>query len=471
MAKLLLYLLLTQIIIASSLYLPINNPINSDIEKMALLSNMPTAKKPYSLHMLQHYNEKIKSTNNELYFKIHKVITPLSSFYAQEKLSANIAYTTRTSQSVPNTNGIDYNSSYQLQTTSFLNLNHYFKSTIDISFYEKEKGLKIATHNSYLSLGFNAFQIDIGHKDHYYGPFKTGSMLISNNALNSPSFSISNATPLTPLAFTYEIFLSQLEEVSNISSDQGSSSGRPGLLGMMFSFNLTSFSEIGFYRTFQFGGGNRDVNLQDIWDAIKDPVTKDNTGSDGYNQDQANYEFGNQQAMITINTKWNQKTEHPFSLYFLYGGEDTAQHGNSRLGNIVYGQGFYYPFLSNNISFRYEFIEFQPAWYVHHLYQNGYTNSNNIMGLWLAERRLNRDGVGGKMNEISLDIQTKAYHYFLQGSYYKFENYSDKKYNNGYRIKLDIETNQQKVPLNLSFVHEQTSSNHSLSYINAGFRL
>ena len=48
--------------------------------------------------------------------------------------------------------------------------------------------------------------------------------------------------------------------------------------------------------------------------------------------------------------------------------------------------------LQIKLSLRYEFNRWSTAWYVHHLYEKGYTNDGQVMGHWAGgERNLSLD--------------------------------------------------------------------------------
>lgn len=364
----------------ASSYLPIDSAISNDVEKMATLTNMPSTKMPYSLKMVEQYNEKIKESYPELYKKIATKIDSLDNndTFSKERVTLSIA-TSDAKVSLPNAHGVDTKSSYFLQGYYLINLNEYVKGSIETSLYEKNNDSKFIFNNSFISMGFDKFQVDAGYRDHFYGPFRNGAMQISTNAINSPSVTISNTTPFSFADINYEIFLTRLKKTDGIYYGGNSYSGSPRLLGMHLDFHPIDSLEISLDRTFQFGGGPRSSSASDVWEAFIDPVSKDNNNANCG----TDCETGNQQA--SINIKYNGIAfDKNFSFYGIYGGEDTVGE-NYSMGNAVQGFGVYLPFLTKKSSLRYELLDIRDSWYVHHLYKNGYKNDGNVMGNWIGD--------------------------------------------------------------------------------------
>lgn len=441
--KKLLIILLPVWLLASSLYLPLDNPLMNDVEKMAVIANMPTAKKPYSLKMIKIYNKKIEDSYPSLYKKIDDEISRLSGGFAKERMTAAFAVSDG-DRAIPNSRGKDINSSYDFHAAFLLNPSDYIQASVDANGYEKDDEVKIATNNSYISFGWDYFQIDAGYRDHWFSAFKNGSMLFSTNAINSPSVTISNIEPFGFAKFNYELFVSKLEETDGIRYGDALYSGNPAILGMHFNFHIAEWLEIGLNRTFQFGGGKRSVGLKDVAYAIIDPVNKDNSGGSEFDSSDPNYEFGNQQASITFKMNAEIK-ETPLSLYYLYGGEDTASHDNTQLGNQIAGFGIYLPFLTKNSSLCYEFIERQSAWYIHHIYQNGYTNDGSVMGSWVGDTLNDGDRTGGNFHYLNLNHKlSEKSEIDIKTRVIEHENYSAFDYERGLEASVEYAKEYEK---------------------------
>ena len=284
-------ILLSSSISASSLYLPIDNRARDLVEKLAVLTNLPTTKKNYSLKLLERYNEKIKDTHPWLHKAIQDEIQQLQgSSINKERLNVFVSLANEGSRSIPNSHGKDTSGLYFLEAAYFFNLSSHFQFSFNLNVYEKGQQKKISTTNSYLSFGWDPFQIDIGYRDHWFSPFYDSSFLISTNAENSPSITFSNGIPLTSFKMNYEFFISKLNKTDGITYENISVSGNPKLLGIHLDFRPVEWIEIGLNRTMQFGGGRSTTDLEDFIKAFRDPVGKDNVASEKEG------EFGNQQA-------------------------------------------------------------------------------------------------------------------------------------------------------------------------------
>ena len=452
-------LLFTPYLYSSSIYIPIDSTIASEIEQMALISDMPTSKMPYSLEMVKSYNEKIKNSNHDLFNTIDKYIAQLEPNAAKERLYVEGSINSQ-SIDIPNSHGINSSSNYFAQGWYFWNFSNDLKASTQIELREENNEPKLVTNNTYLSYGFDWSQIDLGYKDHYYGQFRNGGMQISNNARNSVSLSISNPKPFEFAKTNYEIFLTKLAKVDGIHSDGQVFEGNPYLLGMHLDFHPISDFEISLDRTFQFGGGPRSSSLSDIWAAFVDPVSKDNTN----NECGTDCETGNQQAGIQL--KYNFKN---FNIYAAYVGEDTVGE-NYSLGNVSQGFGIYIPKITNQTSMRYEFLDIGTAWYIHHLYDRGYTNYSNVMGNWFGDTMVEGDAPGGTLHYLELindfygNKFISKFRFFKPNSSYTSQNYSTYK-SAEFEILKKIKTYDTKIKV---LIGEDTFAN-KFSQLAIGF--
>lgn len=349
---------------AASLYVPIDSNINDEINEMAILSNMPITKMPYSLDMVNEYNQRIKDKNRVLYEKIDKYISKnLKDNLIKEKLDAKISINSGEVY-IPNSHGVSIASNYEFSGQYFYSVNDLVKLSVEGSLYEKNNSLKFMTNNSYLAFGKDWMQIDAGYRDHYYGAFRNGAIQISDNAKNSPSITISNSKPFEFAKINYEFFYSKLEQTDGIHYENQTHSGKPSLIGMHFDFHTFENLEISFDRTFQFGGGTRPDGFNTLVDGLFNPEIDNTT-----NACNSDCEPGNQQGALNavLNTEIFKK---PISIYAVYGGEDSA--GGTSFSRNVLGSGIFFPSIADNLSIRYEYLKIQSAWYVHHLYANGH---------------------------------------------------------------------------------------------------
>ncbi len=239
---------------------------------------------------------------------------------------------------------------------------------------------------SVISVGVDYAQLDIGWRGHWLSPMTDSAMLIGNQAPTMPSVTLSNYRPLTRLNFRYEIFYARMSESDDIRFEGGITSGHPRLAGLHLSIEPVPGWSIGVNRLMQYGGGERGQDsLGDLFNALFDPSSYDNTGDVG--------DFGNQVASIT--SRFIVSEPLPFAVYFEYAGEDTSTNNNFRLGNAALSAGIHFPHLAGGkLDLTLEASEWQNGWYVHHIYGDGLRNKDHVLGHWGADWRVPGDGVG-----------------------------------------------------------------------------
>lgn len=406
---------------ASSLYLPINSRMSELVEKMSLLTNMPSAKKPYPLELIFKYAEGIRDSHPILYEEIEREFIRLyGNTMNRERITLSLRGSNNTAKPIPNSHGLSTDSPYFIEATYLYKPGRYIQLSLDGSLYQKNNNPKIATNNTYIATGWDYLQFDIGYRDHWFDPFYDSSMLISTNAINSPSITISNPLPIPLLDTNYEVFLSYLEETDGILYNGERISGHPRLLGMHLDFHPLRWFEIGLNRTFQFGGGDRPgKSLEDIWNAFINPVRYDNLAAT------ADEEFGNQEASITFAANIIFLKSFPFKLYHTIAAEDTRELKNTSFSSNAYVYGVYFPYVTKRVGLHIEHSFRDHNWYVHHLYNNGYRNDGNSMGHWVGDtvkKNSSYDNMAGDTGFLMLTWQEKAAQKF--SLYYRYiDNY------------------------------------------------
>jgi hypothetical protein len=268
---------------------------------------------------------------------------------------------------------------------------------------------------SVFSFGVEHAQIDIGYRDHWLSPMTDSAMLISTQAQTMPSVTLSSYSPITRLGIRYEFFIAEMSESSRIAFQGGYTAGNPQLAGMHISLEPLPGWAIGFNRLMQYGGGERSDSLSDLFDAFFDPAGEDNATS------ATDSEFGNQVGSIT--TRFLVPGPIPAAVYFEYAGEDTSQSKAYRPGNAALLAGVHLPKLGRALDLTIELGEWQNAWYVHHIYQDGLRNEGNVIGHWGADLRVLNDGVGARslMTRIGWELGAGG---SLEATYRTLENES-----------------------------------------------
>jgi hypothetical protein len=388
-------------------YLPLKlDPlIELEIERLASISRMPILSKPYHIVTVVNYLNKIKDSHPQLYTRIFTYIKRYKKQSAITHLSTRLSTSNNKDSTVANNRGIALDDISQASASGFYQFNQYAIASLGGTIVNGER---IVPHNSYLSFGYEYIQFDIGYREHWLSPLQESSMTLSSNAEPAASITMSNVTPITSWNAKYEFSLGMLEEMDGIHFDNSTSSGSPGFLTMQLSFQPFNWWTLGGVRTFMFAGGDRSMNISTIWKAIIDPVSGDNCGLESELQD-CNKESGNQVA--AINSKMDLNIyDIPFSILVEYGGEDTKDFSYG-LGNIGKTYGVFFPYINNDLSLYAEYSKFHTAWYVHHLYDEGYSNDGTVMGHWWGNNKELQDGSPGNASliRINWDISSK-YH-------------------------------------------------------------
>lgn len=393
--------------LAASTYVSLQDKyLNDRIEQLLVVSNMPVMRKPFNVQQVLHYAEQIRDSYPGLYEAIVPKLKGLDDGCDIAHAQAQLSYGSDldTPQLLPNERGESVDSQYRVSASASCKPTDWFGVSAGV--LVRDNPADEIPVDSYIVLGFDSLQLDVGYREHWASPFQSSAMLWSTNARPSISVGISNPMPFNDFwNIHYEISISELEERGNILYGNQLESGRPALLLTHLSFEPFDGWVIGLNRTMQFGGGSREVDLSLIWDAFVDPVHSDNSGRIDCGAQFVNQcELGNQQASVT--SRMNFQGDVPFSLYFEYAGEDTANHENNRIGNISVSGGLFIPFLfGGNWSLNLELSEWQNEWYTHGIYRDGYTNEGVVIGHWGANERLFREKAGASSQVLKLGWQ------------------------------------------------------------------
>jgi hypothetical protein len=259
---------------------------------------------------------------------------------------------------------------------------------------------KTSPSGSFVSLGFNRAQLDVGYRDHWWSPSTESALLIGTQAATMPSVSLSNYSPFTRFGIRYELMLARMSRSSLIAHDGTLTGGHPKLLGMHWSIEPAMGWSLGVNRLVQFGGGGRNgASIKQILRAFLRPARYDNRNA----SDPQNREFGNQLGSVTSSFVFPGKV--PFSVYFEYAGEDTSRGRSYLLGNSALSAGIHFPSLWHRLDLTYENTTWQNAWYVNHLYGDGLTNDGHVIGHWFGDERVPGDDVGGTSHMLKLAWQ------------------------------------------------------------------
>lgn len=379
-------------------YLPLqlSPEIEQQVEKVMALTRSAPLSKPYKAVDVLNRLDEIKASHPVLYTRVSSYLERYKKPFGVTHWGAEIAFSNDTTKALPNQRNLKAETRVQVSGAGYVNLSPY--AYIAAGGVAAE-GEGVIASNTHIAFGFEYAQMEVGYREHWFSPFQDSAMLVSTHAKASPSITISNATPITSWGIRYEVFYSVLEPAEGIRLGDDVFPGRPRHAGLHLSIAPLDNWTIGFNRTLQFGGGERSVDFSDFFEALFDPAGKDNV--DNAVVGDPNFEFGNQQASIT--TKWNFELFTPISLYAELAGEDTVDQSNFKLGNQATSYGVFLPALTDKISLRYEFSDWSDAWYVHPLYQEGYTNDGQVLGHWAGGERLLAFDTPGQAHSANLN--------------------------------------------------------------------
>ena len=374
-------------------YLPLKlDPVvELEIERLVSITQLPALTKPYHIATVNRYLDKVQMSHPQLHQRLVAYIKRYKQKKALTHFSAELSVNSGENFTLINSRGQQADDSYRVSMTSFYQLNKHAIFNTGGTAYQGE----IVPHNTFISLGWDAFQVDLGYREHWMAPHHESSLLLSTQAKPALSLTMSNVTPFTDWNIKYEMSVGMLKEMDNILYKDEKFSGKPGFLTMHLSAQLFDWWTIGGNRTMMFGGGKRDVTFKDVWNAIIDPVNSDNCGGDGTDLQDCDEEVGNQIASITSRFDF-AIGEFPVSLYIDYGGEDTANYKATKFGNIGQNYGVFLPYLTKNTSLSLEWAKYHRLWYIHHIYGEGYTNDGNVMGHWWGDTKLPNDPSSGE---------------------------------------------------------------------------
>ena len=415
-------------------YLPLqlDPTVELEIQRLATVAKLPLLTKPYHIATVHRYLKKISRSHPTLYNRLNKYMKRYKKSAAITHAKAEISYANIENVLLANQRGQMLDANYNVSLNGFWQANEYMIVNGGGRYYENGDYIG----NSFVSLGWDFFQVDIGYREHWISPFQDGAVLLSTAAKPPVNVTISNPTLLTDFNIKYEMSIGILETHEGIQFDRDEPpvSGEPALLMMHLSAQPFDWWTIGLNRTFQFGG-DESVTLSDIWQAIIDPVNADNCGGNGTELQDCSQEFGNQQASIT--NKFDVSLfDIPFSMYYEYAGEDTNNYTNYRLANLANSFGVFFPYLSDSMALNIEFTTFQKAWYTHHIYAEGYSNDGVKMGHWWGNMKNPKDGIGGESGSVRFDwqLQNDAQLTIL----YRTANFNESRYEE-YNLSHDVE--------------------------------
>lgn len=380
-------------------YLPLSlSPeIERDIERVLIIANKPILARPIAAATVNDALPKACEVDAALCGRVQRYLNNYMHGTALTHATVEGGATRDTVKAIPNRYGLSSDSPWSAALAGFLQPIDYALLSVGGVAYD---GDAVAS-GTYLSIGFEYAQLDVGYREHWLSPMTDSSMLISTQALTMPSFTLSNYTPIGGWGLRYETFLAEMSRQEGIMHESGPTAGEPDLFGLHASIEPASGFALGVSRLMQYGGGARDgSSVSDIFDAFFRPAEVDNASTPETET------FGNQVASFTSRLLIPGRT--PFAVYFEYAGEDTSNSESWVLGNAALSAGIHFPRLWNRFDFTYEASDWQNGWYVNEIYPEGLVNEAHIIGHWAGDDRQPGDAVGGQSHMVRIGWESAA---------------------------------------------------------------
>lgn len=381
-----LFLLVPAVIAEAGTYLPVESRLYGDLRLLeaegaletGMLNTLPISRREAAqltfeaaTNLGPHHSPRVQRALRRLQREFAPELADEGRTYFKplDTAGAQYAYSSRTGFfSQKNRDGVQVREGNNL----FLNMAGRFESGYVGGGIKPELDLReegadnLRLKSAYLLAELGKVELMFGKQSAWWGPAQNGSVLLSNNAEPLTSLKLSNSTPYTLLGTGLRgtFFISRLE------ADRGDFK-RPYLYGLKLDLKPASFLEIDFARTAIFGGKGRRQDFGTFWDSL--------IGAGENNESADQYEPGDQRAGIDVKVvvPWRRQ---PMVFYMNAAGEDESNHFPSKWFTLY---GLYLPRVLNleRMELLAEYAgSTSGAWYTHHVYSDGYTYENRIIG-------------------------------------------------------------------------------------------
>jgi hypothetical protein len=390
----------------ASPYLPtdLSPRMERQIERVLILGGKPVMRRPIAAAVVLDALPAACQRDSALCEDVRRYLERYTTRYGITHLQPELAVTSGDSSlAMPNAHGESFDSAWRVDARSHFHVNDYIIVNAGGIAYD---GRAVPT-GSFVSVGFDFAQLDIGFRDHWLGPMSDSAVPISTHAPTMPSITLSNYRPLTSLGFTYEVFAAEMSNQDNIKFAGGTTSGKPRYAGLHVAMEPVIGYALAVNRVTQYGGGARGGRgLSDFFDAL---MTSSNEQDSG-----AGISDVNRIASVSSSILFPGKV--PFGVRLEYAGEDNTYEGKLRLGQTVLSLGIDFPLLWKAFDASYEVSEMQNGWYVHHIYREGPRHEGHVLGHWFGDFRLPYDAIGGRSHALAVGWTLPSGDY-LRGRY------------------------------------------------------
>ena len=386
-------------------YLPLNlDPeLEREVERVLILGDKPVLTRPIPAAVVLDALPKACNIDPVLCGRVRRALKKYMSDSALEFASVEgTAVSGDSKMVIPNQYGQTVQSQWQIAGAGFIQPSDYLLVNLGGVAYD---GRQKAT-GSFVSLGFDWAQIDLGYRDHWWSPMTDSALMASTESPSSPGVTISNWRPLTRLGWQYEVFAERLSHSDNILLQVppgGTTQGNPKYSGLRLGIApANSGWSLAANRILMYGGGA--AGGQSVSDIFKALFNSTATQS----KNPGKPVLGKQMASIT--SRFLYPGRIPFSLYFEYAGNDSGSGNHLTFSRDALSVGLQFPRLGP-FDLTYEFSEWQPTWYVkpptgtQYGYGDGITNYLLSTGHWFGDQRQFGDARGGQSNMVRLGFE------------------------------------------------------------------
>jgi capsule assembly protein Wzi len=382
-------------------YLPLNlDPeLEREVERVMVLGGKPVMTRPIPAAAVLDALPKACEIDPILCGRVRRALKRYMGDTGLEFASAEAAATNGAKVVMPNQHGQTEQSRWQLAGAGYVQPSDYLLVNIGGVGYD---GRQTAT-GSFVSLGADWAQIDIGYRDHWWSPMTDSSMLISTESPTMPSITLSNYEPLTRLGWQYEAFLARVSYTDDIQLPDGKvTKGYPKLLGARLGIEPGDAGwSLSAQRLLMYGGGAAGgQSISELLKAFVNPQAALSTSGRPI--------LGKQEASLTSRLDYPGRI--PFALYFEYAGNDTSSGNHLGFSRTDLSVGLQFPRLGA-FDLTWEFSEWQPTWYIksptgsEYGYGDGITNDLLSIGHWFGDQRGVGDAVGGQSNMLRVGFE------------------------------------------------------------------
>ena len=375
-------------------YLPLqlSPDIERQIERVLVLAGKPVMRRPIPAAVVLDALPRACELDAVVCEQVRRYLKRYMNNYAVTSLDVQGAATAGDSESIaPNAHGERVDSPWRASASGYFQWGDYVLVNAGGAAYDGEA----TATGSFVSLGFDFAQLDIGFRDHWFSPLRDSSILIGAQAPTMPSITLSNYQPISPLGFSYEIFAAEMSEQEGILFQGGTTTGSPRLAGLQVGIEPAIGYALTANRLTQYGGGARGGSgFSDFIDAL---TTNENV------QDASGVETQATNRVAALASSIQFPGGIPFAFSIEYGGEDNAYKEGYRLGATNLSLGLDLPRLGKNFDATLEISEWQNDWYIHFLYpQAGLTDEGRVIGHWFGDQRVFTEATGGDSQSLSV---------------------------------------------------------------------